>query len=64
MRRHGIADAYEKLKTLTRGKEGITRETLHAFIRNLAIPDADKQRLLALTPAAYIGKAADLAKRL
>jgi adenylosuccinate lyase len=63
MRRHGIANAYEKLKTLTRGKEGITRETLHAFIRGLAIPDADKQRLLALTPATYIGKAAELAKR-
>ena len=63
MRRHGIADAYEKLKSLTRGKEGITRETLHAFIRALAIPDADKQRLLALTPATYIGKAAELAKR-
>ena len=63
MRRHGIADAYEKLKSLTRGKEGITRETLHAFIRGLAIPDADKQRLLALTPATYIGKAAELAKR-
>jgi adenylosuccinate lyase len=64
MRRHGIADAYEKLKALTRGKEGITRETLHAFIRGLAIPDADKQRLLALTPATYIGKAAELAKRI
>jgi adenylosuccinate lyase len=64
MRRHGIADAYEKLKSLTRGKDGITRETLHAFIRGLAIPDADKQRLLALTPATYIGKAAELAKRI
>jgi adenylosuccinate lyase len=64
MRRHGVADAYEKLKALTRGKEGITRETLHAFIRGLAIPDADKQRLLQLTPATYIGKAAELAKRI
>jgi adenylosuccinate lyase len=64
MRRHGIADAYEKLKTLTRGNEGITREALHAFIRGLAIPEAEKQRLLALTPAAYIGKAAELAKRM
>jgi adenylosuccinate lyase len=64
MRRHGVADAYEKLKALTRGKEGITRETLHAFIRGLSIPDADKQRLLQLTPATYIGKAAELAKRL
>jgi adenylosuccinate lyase len=64
MRRHGIADAYEKLKELTRGKEGITRDTLHAFIKGLAIPEADKQRLLALTPATYIGKAAELAKRI
>ncbi len=64
MRRYGIADAYEKLKELTRGKEGITRDTLHAFIKGLAIPEADKQRLLALTPATYIGKAAELAKRI
>ena len=64
MRRHGIADAYEKLKALTRGREGITRDALHAFIRGLAIPDAEKQRLLALTPATYIGKAAELAKRI
>jgi len=64
MRRHGIAGAYEKLKELTRGKEGITRETLHALIKGLAIPEADKQRLLALTPATYIGKAAELAKRI
>ncbi|MGH8660138.1 MAG: adenylosuccinate lyase [Burkholderiales bacterium] len=64
MRRHGIADAYEKLKGLTRGREGITREALHAFIKGLAIPDAEKQRLLALTPATYIGKAAELAKRI
>jgi adenylosuccinate lyase len=64
MRRHGITDAYEKLKELTRGKEGITRDTLHAFIRGLTIPEADKQRLLALTPATYIGKAAELARRI
>jgi len=64
MRRYGITDAYEKMKVLTRGRDGITRETLHALIRGLAIPDAEKQRLLALTPATYIGKAAELAKRL
>jgi len=64
MRRHGIADAYEKLKALTRGKDGITRQALHAFIKGLAIPDTEKQRLLALTPATYIGKAAELAKRI
>jgi len=64
MRRYGVTGAYEKLKELTRGKEGITRDTLHAFIKGLAIPEAEKQRLLALTPATYIGKAAELAKRI
>jgi len=60
MRRHGLPEPYEQLKALTRGK-GITRDTLQAFIASLALPDADKQRLLALTPATYTGLAADLA---
>ncbi len=65
MRRYGIPGAYEKLKDLTRGREHITKEALHAFIRGLAaIPEADKKRLLALTPANYIGKAADLARKI
>ncbi|MBI2509122.1 MAG: adenylosuccinate lyase [Betaproteobacteria bacterium] len=64
MRRYGVTGAYEKLKELTRGKDGITREALHAFIRTLAIPGAEKKRLLALTPATYFGKAAELAKRI
>jgi adenylosuccinate lyase len=64
MRRYGITGGYEKLKKLTRGKEGITRDTVQAFIKSLAIPDAEKKRLLALTPATYIGKAAELAKRI
>ena len=54
----------EKLKDLTRGKEGITRDAVQSFIKGLAIPDAEKQRLLALTPATYTGKAAELAKRI
>jgi adenylosuccinate lyase len=58
MRRHGVENPYEKLKALTRGKHGMTRETLHAFIQGLAIPDDAKQRLLALTPAGYTGNAA------
>jgi adenylosuccinate lyase len=62
MRRYGVAGAYEQLKNLTRGKDGITRDSLHAFIRTLAIPEAEKKRLLELTPATYIGKAAELAK--
>jgi len=61
MRRHGLPEPYEQLKALTRGK-GITRDTLQAFIASLALPDADKQRLLALTPATYTGLAADLAR--
>ncbi len=64
MRRYGIANPYEQLKELTRGKDGITRDTLHAFIRNLALPQAEIDRLLQLTPATYNGKAAELAKRI
>src|SRR5262245_1592372 len=62
MRRHGVEDPYEQLKALTRGKAGITRDTLHTFIRQLAIPDGEKQRLLELTPSGYIGLAAHLAR--
>jgi len=64
MRRCGVADPYEQLKALTRGRQGITREALHAFIRDLEIPEADKAALLALTPAAYLGLAAELARRI
>ena len=65
MRRYGVAGAYEQLKTLTRGKGGMTREALHAFINGLKdIPEAERERLLALTPASYIGKAAALAKKI
>ena len=61
MRKHGIDDAYEQLKELTRGKGGIERDSLHTFIAQLAIPEDDKERLLALTPASYIGLASRLA---
>jgi adenylosuccinate lyase len=63
MRRYGLPEPYEQLKALTRGK-GITRESLQQFIAQLAIPEAERQRLLALTPWTYIGKAAELAKRI
>ncbi|HSI54090.1 MAG TPA: adenylosuccinate lyase, partial [Ramlibacter sp.] len=62
MRRYGVQGAYEQLKEVTRGKR-VRPEDMHALIRSLQIPDAEKQRLLALTPATYIGKAAELAKR-
>jgi len=63
MRRYGLPEPYEQLKALTRGKD-ITRESLQQFIAQLAIPEAERQRLLALTPWTYIGKAAELAKRI
>src|SRR5882672_1551830 len=62
MRRHGVADAYEKLKALTRGKR-LGRKELAAFVKKLPIPPEAKKRLLALTPWGYTGLAAELAKR-
>jgi adenylosuccinate lyase len=64
MRRYAIANPYEQLKELTRGRGGVTRETLAAFIRGLEIPEAEKTRLLQLTPASYVGKAGELASRI
>ena len=62
MRRHGVPEAYEQLKALSRGRR-LDRRTLAAFVRKLAIPAAAKKRLLALTPAGYTGLAAELARR-
>ena len=64
MRRYSIENAYDKLKELTRGKGGINKESLAAFIQTLDIPDREKQRLQALSPETYLGKAAGLAKRI
>jgi adenylosuccinate lyase len=64
MRRYGVENPYEQLKELTRGKGGITKETLHAFIAKLAIPEDAKQRLMQMTPHNYIGMAAELAARI
>lgn len=64
MRRYGLSNPYEQLKELTRGKGGINKDSLHAFIRSLEIPEAAKQALLEMTPASYVGKAAELAKRI
>ncbi len=62
MRRYGVQGAYEKLKEVTRGKT-VTAEALHGLIRSLEIPESEKTRLLAMTPASYVGQAADLARR-
>jgi adenylosuccinate lyase len=61
MRAHGIADSYEQLKALTRGRR-IDRAGLHAFIDELDLPDAVKAGLKTLTPATYTGLAAKLAR--
>ena len=61
MRRHGIEQPYEKLKALTRG-QAITAETLKAFVADLDLPDEARDALLALTPEAYIGNAAEQAR--
>ena len=63
MRRYGIANPYEKLKELTRGTR-VSREGMQTFVRSLEIPDAAKAQLLELTPWDYLGKAAELARRL
>ncbi len=60
MRRYGVEKPYEKLKALTRG-QAMTREVIQEFIGKLAIPDAARKELLALTPAGYTGNAASQA---
>jgi|CXWL01.1.fsa_nt_gi adenylosuccinate lyase len=62
MRRHGLPNPYDQLKDFTQGKP-ITRELMQGFIAALPLPEADRQRLLALTPASYTGLAAPLASR-
>jgi len=63
MRRYGVTGAYEKLKEVTRGKT-VRAQDLHGLICSLEIPEFEKQRLLALTPASYVGMAAELARRI
>ncbi len=64
MRRYGIENPYEQLKELTRGKGGINKASLHAFIAELNIPADAKKMLLEMTPASYIGKAILLTKHI
>ncbi|MFW5815371.1 MAG: adenylosuccinate lyase [Wenzhouxiangella sp.] len=60
MRLHGLPEPYEQLKALTRGR-GIDKDALRAFIRQLELPEAERERLLALTPAEYTGNARSMA---
>lgn len=61
MRRHGLPEPYEQLKAFTRGR-AITAETMREFVAGLDLPDGERQRLLALTPASYVGLAEQLAR--
>jgi len=62
LRKHGVADAYELLKGLTRGQR-VDRESLLAFVDGLPLPEEEKRRLRALSPATYVGNAAAQARR-
>lgn len=62
MRRYDIPEPYEKLKALTRGKDGIDQEALLAFVDALELPSDVKETLKAMTPATYIGLAESLAE--
>ncbi len=63
LRRHGVDQAYEKLKAFTRGHK-ITKNSLQQFIAELSIPNNVKKQLYELTPQNYLGYAVDLAKRI
>ena len=63
MRRHAVPEAYEQLKALTRGRR-LDAAALAAFIDGLAIPEEEKSRLRALSPATYLGLAARLAREI
>ena len=62
MRRYGVENPYEQLKELTRGRT-VTAAVLAEFVARLPIPEEARRELAALTPAGYIGKAAELARR-
>jgi adenylosuccinate lyase len=63
MRKHGLPDAYEQLKDLTRGRP-LSKEILHQFIGTLALPAEVRDYLLALTPQSYIGIAASTVRHI
>ncbi len=64
MRKAGIEKPYEKLKDLTRGQDKITKETIQQFVEGLDLPAEDKQRLLEMSPASYVGMAEQIAELL
>ena len=63
MRRYGIEQPYEKLKALTRGQR-VDQAGMQAFIDTLDLPDTVKAKLKEMTPASYIGNAAEQARNI
>jgi len=63
MRRYGVENAYEQLKSLTRGQR-IDAKSLREFVATLAIPAEAREALLQLTPATYTGNAEQLARQI
>jgi adenylosuccinate lyase len=63
MRRYALPEPYEQLKAFTRGQP-MTRELMQGFIAKLDLPQAEKDRLLAMTPGDYTGMATELARRI
>ncbi|MEF8727020.1 MAG: adenylosuccinate lyase [Accumulibacter sp.] len=63
MRRHGVANPYERLKELTRGKR-VSPAEMRAFVESLGLPEAATAELMRMTPATYTGMAAELARRI
>lgn len=61
MRKAGHENPYEKLKELTRGAQ-MNQESMRTFVQGLELPEADKLRLLTMTPATYVGIAAKLGR--
>jgi adenylosuccinate lyase len=63
LRKNGVTDAYEQLKALTRGRQ-VDADTLREFIAGAALSARDREVLSRLTPAAYVGLAAELAREI
>jgi adenylosuccinate lyase len=63
MRRHGLPNPYEQLKALTRG-QGITEASMRGFIESLDLPADARRRLLAMSPASYVGLAERFAREI
>ena len=63
MRKHGIAEPYEKLKEMTRGEQ-LTQEGIASLIDQLELPESVKTQIRALRPETYIGEATRLVEQL